>query len=227
MTYNIRLGIQQGVEAIAKVISSQQPDIVALQEVGNRWRMGPDGDTAAGICEMIGFGHHCYVTTICEDDDNRYGHALLSRWPIEEREIVRFSQEIDEPRAALVADIATDDGHVCVISTHLSHRDQERARHGTELAELAGRVTFDGRPVLLMGDLNEEDDADWIHTLKERMDNAGDLVDAHTYPNPEPSVLIDYVMVHQGRVRDAEVLDEREASDHRPLVADIEIEWPD
>jgi endonuclease/exonuclease/phosphatase family metal-dependent hydrolase len=221
MTYNIRLGIQQGLEAIAQIISDQKPDIVALQEVGNRWRMGPDGDTAAGICEMVGFGHHCYVTTICEDDDNRYGHALLSRWPIEVREIVRFSQEIDEPRAALVADVATDDGRICVISTHLSHRDQERELHGAELVELAGKITSGDHPTLLMGDLNEEDDADWVRALKDRMNNAGDLVDGKSFPNPEPSVLIDYVMVHGGKVREAQILDEREASDHRPLVATL------
>jgi endonuclease/exonuclease/phosphatase family metal-dependent hydrolase len=226
MTYNIRLGIQLGVEAIAQIIRDQNPDIVALQEVGNQWRMGPDGDTAAGICEMIGFGHHCYVTTICEDQDHRYGHTLLSRWPIEQRDIVGFSQHIDEPRSALIADITTDEGPIRVISTHLSHRDRERVRHGKELVELVGKHTSEQRPTLLMGDLNEEDDADWVRTLKEGMDSAGDRVDGKTYPNPKPSVLIDYVMVHGGRVQAAQILDERQASDHRPVVADIAFDQP-
>lgn len=220
MTYNIRLGIQQGVEAIARVIREQAPDIVALQEVGRHWRMGPEGDTASELCERCKLPHHIYVTTI-DDDGQHYGHALLSRWPLQNPEIVRFTQEIDEPRAALITEADADGQPLRIIATHLSHRDQERAVHGTELVELVGKVTKDGRPTLLMGDLNEEDDADFIHALKDRMNDAGDLVDGKTYPNPEPMVRIDYLMAHGGRFEEAQILDEREASDHRPLVAEL------
>ncbi|WP_246099117.1 endonuclease/exonuclease/phosphatase family protein [Persicimonas caeni] len=226
MTYNIRLGIQQGVEAIARVIREQRPDIVALQEVGRGWRMGPEGDTAAELCTQCDLPHHVYVTTI-DDDGQHYGHAILSRWPLQNPEIVRFTQNIDEPRAALITRVDADGQPLRIISTHLSHRDPERAVHGTELVELVGKVTSEDCPTLLMGDLNEEDDADFIHALKDRMADAGDLVEGKTYPNPAPMVRIDYLMAHGGRFEGAQILDEREASDHRPLVASLILSSPD
>lgn len=225
MTYNIRLGIQQGVEAIARIISDQAPDIVAVQEVGNEWRMGPPGDTACEICETVGIEHHHYVTTI-DEHGQRYGHALLSRWPIDNPRIFHFTQNIDEPRAALIADIRTDQGDLCVVSTHLSHRDAERSVHGTELVELVGDLIADEQHVLVMGDLNEEDDVDWVHALKDRMADAGDLVEGKTYPNPDPSVRIDYLMAYGGQFHSAQILDERDASDHRPLVAELAFNSP-
>lgn len=220
MTYNIRLGIQQGVGAIAEVITAVDPDIVALQEVGLHWRMGPEGDTAADIAELTGHEHVHYVTTIVEGE-HRYGHALLSRWPILSPRVFHFTQDIDEPRAALIAQVDTDKGRLAVISTHLSHKDDERAIHGTELVELVSGVACDDHPTLLMGDLNEVDDADWVHALKDRMDDAGDLVDGATYPNPEPMVRIDYLLVDGGEWTHAAVVDEAHASDHRPLVGDL------
>ncbi len=224
MTYNIRLGIQQGVEAIAGILRQHQPDIVALQEVGHHWTMGPSGDTTAQLRDTTHLEHAHYVTTIEEAPDHRYGHALLSRWPIDVDQIFRFTQEIDEPRAALVVRIDSDQGPLSVIATHLSHRDAERSVHGTELVELTGRVLAAGHPTLLLGDLNEVDDADWMHALKDNMRDAGDLTEGGTYPNPEPMVRIDYILASRGRWTSAQILEEIDASDHRPLVGRWELD---
>ncbi len=220
MTYNIRLGLQEGLEAVADVVKEHAPDILALQEVGRHWTMGPPGDTAARLAEKVGLPHYQYVTTICEQDDARYGHALLARWPIEQREVFRFSQDIDEPRAALIAQIDSDEGPLTVVSTHLSHRDAERQVHGTELVELVSGVLSPTQPTLLMGDLNDED-AEWLGALEDTMANAGADVGECTYPNPDPLVRIDYIMAHGGRFTAARVVDEKTASDHRPLVAEV------
>lgn len=223
MTYNIRLGLQEGLEAVARVVNEHDPDILALQEVGRHWTMGPPGDTAARLAEMVGLPHYQYVTTIREEDDARYGHALLARWPIEERDVFRFSRDIDEPRAALIAQIDSDEGPLTVVSTHLSHRDAERQMHGTELVELVSGVLSPTQPTLLMGDLNEED-AQWLRALEEKMENAGADLDACTYPNPDPQVRIDYIMSHGGRFTAARVVDDKTASDHRPVVAEVEFD---
>lgn len=223
MTYNIRLGIQQGVEAVARVIAAQSPDIVAIQEVGRNWRMGSAGDTAAEIAEYGGFEHHAYVTCLHEEGDHRYGHALLSRWPIESREIDLFSKEIDEQRAALVCEIPTPAGRVQVVSTHLSHRPPERSMHGTELVQLIGRLLDEQTPTLLMGDLNEDEDVDWLNVLTDRMNDAGELAPEPTYPARQPQARIDYLLIHGGRWLDARVLEEQEASDHRPVIGQLEI----
>jgi endonuclease/exonuclease/phosphatase family metal-dependent hydrolase len=221
MTYNIRLGIQQGVEAIADVIAHAGPDVVALQEVGDRWQMGPAGDTTAEIADKAGFAHHHFACAI-HQDGGRYGHALLSRWPIEAREIFHFSQEIDEPRVALVAHVDATPAPICVVSTHLSHRAEERAMHGPELVELVDPLLSAEQPTLVLGDLNEDGGADWLEALTARLDDAGASGAQATYPNPLPDERIDYVLVHNARATYAEVLDVKEASDHRPLVVDLE-----
>lgn len=223
MTYNIRLGLQRGLEPIIEIIERHSPDVLALQEVGDNWTMGPPGDTTAELASALDLPHYRHVTTLERDDNQRYGHALLSRWPLDTTEVHAFTRRDDEPRAALTARLQTDEcGPLCVISTHLSHRPNERAMHGPELVDLTQRVLDRGDPTLLMGDLNEEDDGDWIGELTSKMEDAGADDGARTFENPEPTQRIDYVLVAGGRVRSARVLDEPTASDHRPVVADID-----
>lgn len=223
MTYNIQLGISEGLEPIAEIIAGQDPDIVALQEVGDHWTMGPEGDSTAFLAEHVGLEHFHYVTTIERDEDQRYGHALLSRWPIESPQVARFTRREDEPRAALVARINPPEwGPLRVISTHLSHKEDERPIHGRELVELTERILAYGEATLLLGDLNEEMDATWLRTLGARMSDAGATEGAKTFENPEPTQRIDYVLVRGAKVSEARVLEEPTASDHRPLVAELD-----
>jgi|SRR5690554_55808 len=223
MTYNIRLGIQQGIEAIARAIASEQPDIVALQEVGSNWRMGPGGDTTAKIARLAGYPHAFYLATIFEDPGHRYGHALLSRWPLESVETVAFTQSIDEPRAAIVARILSPDGPIRAIATHLSHRDEERALQAPELIRLRDTVRTSGEPTVVLGDLNAGPDAAWMQQLADNMASAMQLSDAPTFPNPEPTQRIDHILMSGAVLTHAAVLNEDAASDHRPLVAEFRL----
>lgn len=227
MTYNIRLGIQQGVDAIARVIRDAQPDLVALQEVGQSWRMGPAGDTTAELAARTDLAHFQYVATIFEPPAHRYGHALLCRWPIEVLEVFQFSRHIDEPRAALVARIQTPSGALCVIATHLSHLSDERARQSPQLLELVQRTRAAAPSLLLLGDLNEEPSAAWMRTLESQLVSATRLAAGATFPNPVPTQRIDHVLVDGATILAAAVLTEPDASDHRPLTAQIRLRSAD
>ncbi|MFW5967504.1 MAG: endonuclease/exonuclease/phosphatase family protein [Persicimonas sp.] len=225
MTYNIQLGISEGLEPIAEIIAGQDPDIVALQEVGKHWTMGPEGDSTTFLAEHVGLDHSHYVTTIEREENRRYGHALLSRWPIESPRVARFTRREDEPRAALIARMTPPSRDpIRVISTHLSHKEDERAIHGRELVELTERILAYGEPTLLLGDLNEEMDATWLRTLGARMVDAGGINGAKTFENPEPTERIDYVLVRGAEVTKARVLEEPTASDHRPLVVELDLD---
>ncbi|AWV89250.1 endonuclease/exonuclease/phosphatase family protein [Bradymonas sediminis] len=223
MSYNIRLGIQEGIEAIAEVIAAEAPDIVALQEVGNGWRMGPNGDTTAEIARLAGYEYYYYVATIFEEPDFRYGHAILSRWPLDSHEVVDFSQSIDEPRAAIVARILSPDGPIQVIATHLSHKPEERALQAPELIRLRDTVRTSGEPVLLLGDLNETPEVAWMQALADGMASAMRLTSAPTFPNPTPTIRIDHIMMSDATLTRAAVISEDAASDHRPLVAEFNL----
>lgn len=218
MTYNIRLGIQQGLEPIAHIISAQSADIVALQEVGDYWKMGPEGPSTATLAELCDMPHHHHVPAIVEKS-HHYGHALLSRHPIEvqwERELPR---DKDEPRVLLYAIVRTPGRDVHVLSTHLSWIE-DRDAQGEILADEFAALHEAGHHVVVMGDLNEYDaNTPWLARLQATSKDADGELARLTFPSTKPRIRIDYLMTNRGQWKEARVLNEQRASDHFPLVA--------
>jgi endonuclease/exonuclease/phosphatase family metal-dependent hydrolase len=232
-TYNIRLGIQKGVMACADVLRPWAPDLVALQEVGRHWTMGPTGRTAAEIAQSLGLAHHVHVPALITANDERYGTALLSRWPIDVREVIELPQAVDEPRRLLIAGIRPSESagaaSVTVMSTHLSHLVQERPAQGDLLAQRAhGEAQL--APTVVLGDLNDPGPTQWLDHLRE------DFVDAApgphapaTFPTDAPKRRIDYLLLSRGagRWRSAHVPCDpatAAASDHFPVIATLDLD---
>lgn len=224
-TYNIRLGIQQGLAAIADVLADEAPDVVALQEVGDNWTMGPPGDVTEQLADLLGKRvgaradrltrpnamHVAPLTT----GDARYGHALISWLPMTANAYVPLPQRVDEPRAVMTTTIALpDESHATIISTHLSHI-ADRPPQGARLIEL---VTAAQHPTLLMGDLNATEDESFIRTLLELCDDADPLC-RPTFPAFDPQRRIDYILARDGVVTDVVVGEDSSASDHLYVAA--------
>lgn len=197
-TYNIRLGIQEGVAACAEVLRPWTPDLVALQEVGRHWSRGPDGRTAAEVAKALGLRHHVHVPAIITERDERYGTALLCRWPIDVREVLELPQSRDEPRRLLIAGIrpvaSADAPTFTVMSTHLSHLPEERPAQGALLARRAhGEALL--APTLVLGDLNEPGPADWLdHLLESFADATPTPHPPPTFPTSAPARRLDYLL---------------------------------
>ncbi|MBA2661071.1 MAG: endonuclease/exonuclease/phosphatase family protein [Bradymonadaceae bacterium] len=223
MTYNIRLGIQQGLEPIAQIVRAAGADIVALQEVGCHWSMGPPGDTLATLAVLSGLEHSVYAPALVVDQPGggkeRYGHGLLSRWPISASHIVKLAQIEDEPRVLLYSTVETSGGALKILSTHLSHLPSDRPTHAGELQRAGGLLAAEGVAAVIMGDLNESPEVEWVQMLQRTWTDADATASRLTFPAPEPNVRIDYLFCQRGRWHDVEVIDEREASDHRAVVA--------
>ena len=223
MTYNIRLGMQRGLDRIADIIGAQDPDVVALQEVGRHWTSGPDADATELLADRTGLRHTSFLTTIEEQrDDDRiaeYGHSVLSRWPLGRVDSFEFDQYLDEPRRAMLLRIDAPDVPFFVLAVHLSHIEGERQTHGKQLLDILDGIEGLDGPLFMVGDLNETPDGEpWMQELLERFVDAcpGGLP---TYPAEEPERRIDYILSSGGRWLNCEVLDELSASDHRPVVA--------
>ncbi|HJY32543.1 MAG TPA: endonuclease/exonuclease/phosphatase family protein, partial [Actinomycetota bacterium] len=78
------------------------------------------------------------------------------------------------------------------------------------------------------GDLNEKPDGRAVGFLSERFRDAwllGGDAEGETFPADEPTARIDYLFVSDGIVVERALvppgLDARQASDHRPLVAEL------
>ncbi|RAL25085.1 hypothetical protein DL240_02400 [Lujinxingia litoralis] len=228
MTYNIRLGIQQGLEAIADVIQTYAPDVVALQEVGHHWSMGPSGDSTGRLSQLTGLHYHSFIPAIVHDipgrQPARYGQGLLSRWPIAELSIDPLPQHNDEPRRLARASIESPAGPIEVWCTHLSYKESDRPAQGAHLEASLRQAPACGAPGaplarFVMGDFNEPEPVDWMSGICTLCLDPGAPEATWTFPADAPDRRIDFVLGQGARPLSHRVLDHPRASDHRPVLS--------
>lgn len=221
-TFNIKLGIQEGLSAITGPITDHAPDILAIQEIGQDWLMGPQGDSPARLADLLEMPHRIFVPTLQEQRPEgsvaRYGHALFSRRPIENFEIIDLPQDEDEPRRMLRCQIGIGEQTVEVLSTHLSHLPSDRPDQGIFL-----RRWLDSNPRrddarFLLGDLNATGDETWMADFLNHWIDADAEAARPTFPAHNPQRRIDYVLADGARLRSTTVPAVTEVSDHRPVV---------
>lgn len=230
LSYNIHHG--RGMDdvvdlnRIAEVINEVRPDVVALQEVDRGVERSGRIDEPAELARLTGTEAIFERNIPYQGGD--YGNAMLTRLPIVDRRNVHLpSFYKDEQRGCLVVDL-TAPGHagtIRVFATHLDYRppDGERLASASLIETLAAEEN--DRPMILMGDLNAQPDSavlqkfdeTWTRTNTEPMP---------TFPVAEPTRQIDYILVrpsNRWRVVEVRVLDEKVASDHRPIFAVLEL----
>jgi endonuclease/exonuclease/phosphatase family metal-dependent hydrolase len=253
MTYNIRIGASGrewhsdpariNLEPIAKVITSFSPDIVGLQEVDRfRKRTGLMNQPAL-LSQRLGMHiafEPAYSVSIPSGTNEDYGNALLSRFPIAtsnrlplfkpdySKSHPRYPDYYSEQRAVLHGQLTINDRTVHVFVTHLGLTADQREKQITEIAELAAR--YPG-PKIIMGDFNATPDEPAMKilraTFKDVLEEAGLPIEQRfSFPGgTNPVKAIDYIFVSpEFHVLNAKVIrDETLASDHNPVIAEIEL----
>jgi len=238
MTYNIHYG-DPDLGRIAAVICAAEADIVGLQEVDVHWseRSG-FADQAAEIAAACGmdfrFGPIYSLPPIASGAPPReFGVAILTRRPIlssRNHLLTRLStqQEGTAPAPApgfLQVTVDVDGTAVDAFATHLDYRPDPSVR-GTQVAEMLAIIGEQGRPTILMGDMNAPPEREELAPLFARLRDAwsGSADPGFTFPGDAPVRRIDYVFVTGPlRVVSARVPDTA-ASDHRPVVAELVLE---
>ncbi len=221
-TYNIRVGIETALEAVGAVIREGGADVVALQEVGVRWRMGACVDQPAVLGAAADLPFHAFAGALLDDRGGRFGVALLSRWPLDGVQTTNLPREIDEQRVLLRARVLAPEPFV-VLVTHLSVQAPERLRQALQVG-LA--VAAEAEPVVLLGDLNDLPGspvgAAACGGLVDCFDAAGEGP-PETFSVQEPHRRIDYIACGPGLVPagPCRVLTTARASDHFPLAATL------
>jgi endonuclease/exonuclease/phosphatase family metal-dependent hydrolase len=238
MTYNVHgCGGMDGrvsPRRVARAIRGQMPDIVGLQELDLGRRRSRAEDQAAIIARELGM-HVVFCPTVTRGEEH-YGHALLSRWPIEIVKRARLPYDPtswwQEPRSAIWARVDVDGQIVNVITTHLGLGPRERV---LQVQALLGEEWIGGipatEPVLLCGDFNAlPGSAPYRLTAGKLRDvqSAGrDHRPLATFSSMQPLVRLDHIFTtkHFERQRVVVVRNDltRVASDHLPLVADLRI----
>jgi len=233
MSYNIHIGNPPSREAsyrdlaaIAKVINLQKPDLVALSEVDNKTkRSGVTVDQAKELGELTGM--YYYFTKAMDYQGGEYGDAVLSKFPILEskRYVLPTTGGGFEPRSAAII-LVEKEGHKFYFgSTHLDHTgdDANRILQAEELVEIINGLN---RPIILAGDWNAQPESQPIHILKQALTPTCINNCPLTFPAVKPDRTIDYIMykpMEKFKTLNLRIINETYASDHLPLVAEIEL----
>jgi endonuclease/exonuclease/phosphatase family metal-dependent hydrolase len=244
VTFNTHHGVgddeRHDLPRLAKLLASVDADVICLQEVdryfGDR---SEDVDQALLLSRALDM-QLAWGPAIDEPRPGReprqYGNALLSRLPILVSDVHRLPGG-GEPRSALRTLLELDGGTLWVTATHLTTRSS--AERAAQVATLAGLHTDSMEAGVLVGDFNARPEAPELAALHDRFGDAWELARARddqagwrfwqhdegrTHPAGSPHRRIDQVWVSAGvEVAAARVLGGDGASDHLPLVVDLEI----
>jgi endonuclease/exonuclease/phosphatase family metal-dependent hydrolase len=237
LTWNVHKGIggvdrRYRPERIIEVIDHYEPDLALLQEVDDgvpRSRFDRQIDV---VGDAVGLRHRTYGPNV-RLRRGRYGNATLSRWPLTHACNIDLTIKPKKRRGALYARCRVRRERrsrtLAVFNLHLGLAGFERKR---QLRRFLGSGPFarlhERTPVVLGGDFN-----DFYGTLGPKLLEPVGFrptgPTAATYPSIYPVRALDALYVRgdlvgvrcgRSRLRVA-----RDASDHLPLVADIQLSW--
>jgi len=234
MTYNIRacLGVDgvRSLDRVARVIADADPDVVALQEVDFVRERSDHEDQAAALARTLDMAF--VAGPSFENETGGYGNAVLARAPLD---LVRHAPlphlPGTEPRSAMWVRVGHRAGPIDVINTHLSFRRVDRPGQIDDLLGPAwlGDGSLSSR-VVLCGDLNCSPRDSGFRRLRSVLQDPrppGYRRARCTWPTRHPFRRLDHVLVSpEVCVRVAHVVRSaaaRLASDHYPLVAELEV----
>ncbi len=229
VSYNIRHGVGMDdslrLERTAATLRSLRADFIALQEVDKGVQRSGGVDQAKLLGDLLGM--KATFGAFMPYQGGEYGLAILSKWPIVRSTPLRLPDG-NEPRVALFVDVTLADGSpLTVVCVHFDWVSNDNFRHA-QAKVLAATLDTLSTPYLLMGDFNDEPGSRTIRLFERGAMEAAKPVDAHfTFPAaPAPTKEIDFIFVapaKRWRVDSVAVVDERMASDHRPVMARVVI----
>ena len=226
VSYNIKHGRGNDnvvdLERTANVIRAQRPDIVGLQEVDDRAKRSGGVAQAAWLGQSLGM-HHAFGRFM-DFQGGAYGMAILTRLPIVATRSVPLP-EGHEPRIALGVQIRLADGALNIVNVHFDWVRDDAFRFAQ--AEALTTYLDDLKtPYILLGDFNDLPESRTLALFKARAGEARKPgADRFTFSATAPTREIDFIFFAPPatwRTREVTVVDERVASDHRPVVAVLE-----
>lgn len=212
-------------DIIVNTIVQCGADVVGLQEILDEGTDPAFKAQAKILAERLGF-YYYFAKAIDFGENNPYGIALISRYPILSAEVVfipdppvRKYDGYYETRVLLktVIDVA---GGLNVLVSHfgLNPDEQENAVQ-TVIPNLPeNRCVF-------MGDLNMEPDNPILAPIMQKLYDTAQLFSSPklSFPSDAPRMKIDYIFVSEDLKVESADIPEIVSSDHRPHLATIEV----
>lgn len=217
------------VARIGRELRSHDADVVCVQEIVANRRLPPERSQARILAEALGVGHAA-VGLNCVRPEGVYGNATFSRHAIAEAENLDLSIRLQIHRGGLYTAVDLGGTLLHVLNVHLGFAGLEQRAQFRRAADFLDETAGEGAPAVLLGDTN-----DWRHRLHAAAADRGfslaigaaDDAGPATFPSRAPLGALDKIFV-RGPVRVVRAhvtrtAAARDASDHLPVVADLEV----
>lgn len=228
MTYNIHVGVgmdkKLDLQRIADVINRERPDLVGLQEVDRGVKRTEGKDEIAELAAMTRM-QYAFAPNL-DFQGGKYGVAILSRFPIKNTVHRMFENKREtERRGMLLVEVEVDRKPLTFVTTHLDYQFEDGRLFETE--QLMKHLTEVKGPLIVVADLNDVPSGSAYQLMRTKFDDAWVVSrakgDGFTYPADKPVKRIDHVFSGRGvKAKKAWVV-ETLASDHVPVVAEVEL----
>ena len=233
MTYNIHVGVgmdkKLDLPRIAEVINKQHADLVGLQEVDRGVERTGRIDEIAELAKLTKMDY-AFAFNL-KYQGGQYGVAILSRFPIRatDHHLYKNLREA-ERRGFIRAEVLIGGRVVNFVTTHLDYQYEDGRVYEAEQL-LSGLEDVKG-PLIVVGDFNDIPAGGAYKLMSGKFADA--WMESHaageglSYPADKPAKRIDYILP---RIDDSikakrAWIPETLASDHVPVVADLEIRNP-
>jgi endonuclease/exonuclease/phosphatase family metal-dependent hydrolase len=229
-SYNIQIGLgmdkKYDLGRTAEAIRKFGAETIVLNEVDVGTDRSQGDDQPAILARKLGLNY--LFGRASDRPGGVYGNVVMSVHELEQLDLIDLEADGHESRSALVVKVKAPRPYY-IIAAHLAFQqlpeiEAVRIRNMEFLAEYLKRKQLS--PAVLCGDLNSAGDSPVIRKAQEvGFQIVDDLSGkALSWPADQPRILLDYFCLYPadaGTVKEFKVVDERMASDHRPVYAEI------
>ena len=215
------------IDAIARVIKNESPDLVALQEIDVNVGRSGKINQAAQIAIKSGYPSFYFAKAI-DYDGGEYGVMILSKYPLSEMVTHKLpTQESTngEHRVLALTTVNLPGGKKIKFgSTHLDAQ-RENTNRLLQVKEISRITGSEQLPVIIGGDFNAVENSEVMQLLVQQFKRSCTHC-APTIPVINPDKTIDFIVFKPKSsfsVLAHKVVQESYASDHLPVVANLAI----
>lgn len=222
MTYNVKnCDLGEQIDAIAADIEAQHPAVVCVQEIDKNVDRSGNRDVLRELAAAVGMNYEFYPTIHLQG--GTYGLGIMSVYPLESCAMVPLeTRREDEARVLASAVINVDGKQIKIYNTHLSFEDTDQRRQQWDFLNetLAGEQL----PFILMGDFNVAGMEEFSYlTGVECVNSASTHFETIVGDGDDGFRCIDNIFISDGLTLLSGKMVDTSASDHRPLVAEIQL----
>ena len=219
-------------ERVVAVLAHAAADIILLQEVDAHAARSRRDRQVDLLAEQLGFRHRSYFPSVAVRGGGEYGNAILSRFPIVETRKIDLTVAFKKPRNVLHVRVRVrlPSGRARTLHVYNFHLGLSGIERKIQLRRFFDSHPFVGlharAPILVGGDLN-----DLWGTLGDKLLGPAGFrtgpTPIPTFPAYAPLRALDGIYV-RGDVQLAKLHRSRlalcrQASDHLPLIADLDL----